>query len=95
MSSLSRLLGSLLPLLLALSLGASAAEASAFDVGSANSHLDRAEKNLQLVDGTIGQRTSPPKGSAGKLARMRLDQADADLKPAGDFLAKLTEGAGV
>ncbi len=69
-----------------------AAQAAALDVAAANSHMDRAEANLQLVDGTIGQRTSPPKGSAGKLARMRLDQAKADLDPAASQLAGVPDG---
>lgn len=70
-------------------------QAATFDVAAANSHLDRAEANLQLVDGAIGHLTSPPKGSAGKLARMRLDQAKTDLDPAASLLAGLGDGPGV
>lgn len=64
------------------------------DVSAVNSHLTRAEANLEMVNGSIGHLTSPPKGSAGKLAKLRLDQAYADLEPAGKLLAGLS-GEGV
>ena len=94
MISAPRSVASLPALLFVLCLG-SRATAAPSDVATANSHLARAEQNLELVNGNIGNLTSPPKGSAAKLARMRLDQADADLTPAGEILAKLTSGAGV
>jgi len=65
------------------------------DIATANSHLKRAESNLTLVDGAIGQRTSPPKGSAAKLAKVRLDQAAGDIKAAGTLLSPLKSGAGL
>ena len=64
-------------------------------VDQANSHLKRAEANLKLVDGSIGQLTNPPKGSAAKLAKMRLDQAFGDIEPARKILSGLTEGKGL
>ena len=62
-------------------------------VGQVNAHLKRAEANLQLGEGSIGHLKSPPKGSAAKLAKMRLEQALADLEPAGKLLAQLPAGA--
>lgn len=64
------------------------------DVGQANSHLKRAESNLQLVDGSIGHLKSPPKGSAGKLAAMRLAQALPDIEAAEKLLAGISGGDG-
>lgn len=84
-----------LSILLCLFLAAPAASAARPDVGTIHSHLDRAEKNLELVNGSIGHLKTPPKGSAAKLAKLRLEQADADLKPAGELVAKLGEGPGV
>ena len=74
-------------LVLALSLVLLAPGASARDVAQANSSLKRAEATLQLVDGSIGHLTSPPKGSAGKLAKMRLAQAKGDIDAAEKALA--------
>ncbi|MFT4540717.1 MAG: hypothetical protein ACI841_000987 [Planctomycetota bacterium] len=68
---------------------------SAPDVAKVTSHLKRAEANLQLVDGSIGHLTSPPKGSAGKLAKMRLDQAAGDITAAKTLLSGLSSGAGL
>ncbi len=68
--------------------------AAAVDVAAVNSHLKRAESNLQLVNGSIGHLTSPPKGSAAKLSKMRLDQAFGDIEPAGTMLKTLS-GPGV
>lgn len=65
------------------------------DVGQVNSLLKRAEANLQLVDGSIGHLTSPPKGSAGKLAGMRLAQALGDIDAAELVLAKISSGEGL
>ncbi|MFK7959806.1 MAG: hypothetical protein AB8G96_04705 [Phycisphaerales bacterium] len=65
-------------------------------VAQVNSKLKRAEANLSSVDGSIGRRTSPPKGSAAKLARSRLDQAATDLVAAKAILDGLPAGgAGV
>ena len=85
-------------LVLALSaalLAPAASASTALDVGQANSHLKRAESNLQLVDGTVGHLTSPPKGSAGKLAKMRLGQALGDIDAAEKALAGVTSGDGL
>ena len=65
------------------------------DLAKAQAHLKRAESNLQLVDGSIGHLTSPPKGSAAKLAKMRLEQAFGDLEPAGKLLAGVSGGEGL
>ncbi len=84
-------------LIFLLALGALAFTASAAarsDVGAINSSLKRAEATLNLVDGAIGNRTSPPKGSAAKLNRMRLSQALPDLQAAGKLVAALSGGAG-
>lgn len=85
-------------LIFLVALGALAFSASAgspADVNAANASLKRAEVTLKLVDGAIGNRTSPPKGSAGKLNRMRLSQALPDLEAAGKLVAALKSGAGV
>ena len=70
-------------LLLLLFGGPVSADARANEIDSL---LKRAEATLQLVDGSIGRATSPPKGSAAKLARMRLGQASADLDAAGKLV---------
>ena len=66
----------------------------ATDVAQVNAHLKRAEANLELVNGSIGHLTEAPKGSAGKLARVRLDQAFGDVEAARKLLEGL-EGEGV
>jgi hypothetical protein len=95
-SSLSSLLQlrAWLALALALALLAPSSVATA-DVAQVNSLLKRAEANLELVDGTVGHLTSPPKGSAGKLAAMRLGQALGDLEAAEKALAATTGGDGL
>ena len=80
-------------LLGALTFSASATALS--DVDAVNAALKRAEANLQLVEGAVGGRTTAPKGSAGKLARMRLSQALPELEKAGKLAAGLKSGAGV
>ena len=65
------------------------------EVAQVNGYLKRAESNLKLVNDAIGHLTQPPKGSAGKLAKMRLEQAFGDLKPAGELLSKLKSGDGL
>ncbi len=74
---------------------ATPARSSSSDLATANAHLKRAEANLKLVDDAIGHLTEPPKGSAGRLAGMRLEQAHGDLKPAGEILGTLKEGQGL
>lgn len=83
----SRLISFCLVTLLALT--ASAFASTVDEVAKANSHLKRAEANLALVDGSIGHLTKPPKGSAAKLAKMRLEQALGDMEAA----RKALEGA--
>jgi len=68
---------------------------SALDVNQVTSLLTRAEANLQLVDSSVGHLTAPPKGSAAKLNRVRLDQARVDLEAAGKLVAGLKNDAGV
>ena len=65
------------------------------DVDAINASLKRAEVILKLVNDAIGSRTSPPKGSAGKLNRMRLSQALPDLEAAGKLVAALKDGPSV
>ena len=95
MSILARLLWVGLFSLTVLFSAAPVSASTSLDVGQVNSHLKRAEANLNLVDGTIGHLTSPPKGSAGKLANMRLGQANGDLEAARKLLEGLTGGAGL
>lgn len=95
-SSVPLRIGGLLALVLSVFFLASASWAKApVDVGQVNSHLKRAESNLQLVDGSIGHLKSPPKGSAGKLAAMRLAQALPDIEAAETLLAKMSGGDSV
>ena len=69
---------------------------TAEDLAKAQGLLQRAEANLKSVDASIGQRTSPPKGSAAKLAASRLQQAADDLQPAGQLIGNLpADGEGV
>ncbi|MEM8781469.1 MAG: hypothetical protein AAGE65_01315 [Planctomycetota bacterium] len=66
------------------------------DLQKAESLMKRAEVNLQSVESGVRGRTSPPRGSAGKLLAQRLAQAKGDLDPAGQLLANVpdaTEGA--
>ncbi|MEM9419386.1 MAG: hypothetical protein AAGA25_10105 [Planctomycetota bacterium] len=62
------------------------------DVDKINGLLRRAESNLQSVEQNLAGRTSPPKGSAGKLLAQRLKQAYGDLEPAGKLVAGLPAG---
>jgi len=94
MSLTSQLLRLVLVCSLGLVLSAIGRTASPQNVAQVNSLLGRAEANLQLVDGSIGHLTAPPKGSAAKLSRVRLDSALPDLQAAGQLVAKLTGGAG-
>ncbi len=94
MSTLLRSLCSLACLFIVTSLAPAARADTAADVASANSSLKRAESNLELVDGSIGHLKSPPKGSAAKLAKMRLDGALGDIEAAKKKLEGLS-GAGV
>jgi len=66
---------------------------AAADVGKANSLLHRAEANLSSVAASIGHRTSPPKGSAAKLAGVRLEQALGDINGAKAELEKTATDA--
>lgn len=56
------------------------------DVDLANNLISRAEDNLRAVDASIGNRTSPPRGSAAKLAQSRLNAAVEDLQAAAKAL---------
>jgi len=66
---------------------------TAADVDKINGLLRRAESNLQSVEQNLAGRTSPPKGSAGKLLAQRLNQAYGDLEPAGKLVAALPADA--
>ncbi len=94
MSSLLRLVGSVVCVLSVALLAPVATANTVLDVAQVISSLKRAEANLNLVDGTIGHFTSPPKGSTAKLANMRLDQAFGDMEAAKGALEGLT-GDGV
>ncbi|MEO1718411.1 MAG: hypothetical protein AAFR76_15025, partial [Planctomycetota bacterium] len=62
------------------------------DVDKVNSLLRRAEANLQSVSSSLGNRTTPPRGSAGKLLANRLQQALDDLTPAQQLLQSIPAG---
>ena len=55
--------------------------------------LRRAEANLSSVESNLAGRSSPPKGSAGKLLAQRLKQAYGDLEPAGKLVQSLSGGS--
>lgn len=61
---------------------------TAADLAKIEGLLRRAQANLDSVNASIGHRTTPPKGSAAKLSKSRLDQAKGDL----DAAAKVVEG---
>lgn len=80
----------------AVSPAAAVAVAAANDIARVTSLLGRAETNLKIIDGSIGKRKTPPRGSAAKLTAQRLDQVVGDLNPAAAILEKLpADGAGV
>lgn len=62
------------------------------DVDKVNGLLRRAEANLQSVSASLGNRTTPPRGSAGKVLANRLEQVLGDLNPAKDLLASIPAG---
>ncbi len=62
------------------------------DIQKVNSLLRRAESNLQSVSASLGNRTTPPRGSAGKLLASRLEQALGDINPAKELLEKIPAG---
>lgn len=62
-------------------------------VDEVNGLLRRAEANLQSVASSIRGRTTPPRGSAGKLLARRLEQAMGDLTPAKSKLEQIPAGA--
>lgn len=84
---------SVLSALVALCLGWAAGANAQASVSQVNSHLQRAETNLQSVASSVAGRTSPPAGSAGKLLASRLQQALSDLTPAKALLDKVPAGA--
>lgn len=65
---------------------------TAGDISRIEGLLRRAEANLKSVDSNLAGRTSPPRGSAGKLLAQRLKQAYGDLEPAGQLVRKLPAG---
>jgi hypothetical protein len=62
------------------------------DIGQVNGLLRRAESNLSSVTQSMGDRTTPPRGSAGKLLARRLEQVNDDLKPAKELLDAIPAG---
>lgn len=68
------------------------ASTAAGDIDKVNGLLRRAEANLQSVAASLGNRTTPPRGSAGKLLANRLEQALNDLDPAKDLLEATPAG---
>lgn len=78
--------------LLVMLLGVGLASAAQPSVDEVNGLLRRAEANLQSVASSVRGRTSPPKGSAGKLLLRRLEQALGDLNPAKEKLEQIPAG---
>ena len=69
---------------------------TAADLAKIEGLLRRAQANLDSVNASIGHRTTPPRGSAAKLAQSRLNQAKGDLENAGKLVATLPKaGQGV
>ena len=81
-----------LSMLVLLSATTSALADTAADVSKIQGLLKRAEANLKSVESSLAGRSSPPRGSAGKLLARRLQQAFDDLQPAGKLVAKLPAG---
>ncbi|MEQ9096151.1 MAG: hypothetical protein RIE32_07805 [Phycisphaerales bacterium] len=69
------------------------AATTTLDVDRANSLLARAETNLESVAASVQGRTSPPKGSAGKLLMRRLEMSLDDINAAKAELEKTPAGA--
>lgn len=81
-----------LHVLVAMALGLGLTATASADVAGVNSHLQRAETNLQSVAASVVNRTTPPTGSAGKLLANRLQQALDDINPAKALLEKIPAG---
>jgi hypothetical protein len=81
-----------LRIMVAIALGLGFASAASADLTKVNSHLQRAETNLESVASNVANRTTPPTGSAGKLLANRLQQALDDLNPAKALLEKVPAG---
>ncbi|MCA9272277.1 MAG: hypothetical protein KDA31_04440 [Phycisphaerales bacterium] len=76
----------------AMLIGLGFASVASADIAQVNSLLARAETNLQSVSGSLGNRTSWPGGSSGKLLARRLEQALDDINPAKELLEKVPAG---
>lgn len=84
--------GRFLCILVAIGLSLGLGAVASGDVAKVNSHLQRAESNLQSVAASVANRTTPPKGSAGKLLASRLQQALDDINPAKSLLDQVPAG---
>jgi len=82
----------LLRVLIVIGLGLGIAASASADIAKVNSLLQRAETNLESVAASLGNRTTPPTGSAGKLLANRLQQALNDINPAKELLEKTPAG---
>lgn len=83
---------SLIRLFVMLGIMLGAVSSASADIEKVNSLLRRAEANLQSVTASIGNRTTPPRGSAAKLAASRLEQVINDLTPARELLETIPAG---
>ncbi len=92
MHTLSCRLATVLRFSLAFALGMLLASKAAADLTKVNGLLQRAETNLQSVSGSLGNRTTWPGGSAGKILANRLQQAIDDINPAKELLEKVPAG---
>ena len=96
MIALPRIACPTLATLLLLVIAGSARADTAADIQKINGLLRRSQANLDSVNSSIGHLTSPPKGSAAKLAKSRMDQAYTDLEAAGKLVKALpNDGEGV
>ncbi len=62
------------------------------DVDKVNGLLRRAEVNLESVAASLGGRTTPPRGAAGKVLANRLEQSLNDLNSAKQLLEAVPAG---
>ena len=92
MSSYAPTLTRFMRLLIAVTIGFGFATGASADIAKVNSLLQRAETNLQSVSGSLGNRTTWPSGSSGKLLANRLQQALNDINPAKELLEKVPAG---
>lgn len=81
-----------LRILMMITLGFGPVAVASADITKINSHLQRAETNLQSVASSVANRTTPPAGAAAKVLANRLQQALDDINSAKTLLDQVPAG---